>query len=312
MRVLVTGGTGFVGANLIHRLVKEGHTVVTNGSKDEQQLPPVRIYFPADFTQINWSQQGKFDAVFHQAAITDPQHKYCPEVFRVNVDASMTLFKAVVANGCKRIVYASSTAVYGNAKVPFKEDSELKPLAYYGESKRCLDGLAMAFAREHSDVIIVGLRYSNVYGPRENHKKNLASMVYQLARQMKECNPKLFKWGHHRRDFVYVNDVVEANLLAAQAKESCVVNCGTGTAVSFNEIVHFLNKTIGTNRKPEYVDNPFEKTYQEHTVCDMTLAREKIQFVPKYSVEEGIKKYYETGWLMKQHEFPNDTQRGIS
>ena len=300
MRVLITGGTGFVGANLVAKLVKGGHDVVTNGCNDEQKIAPVRIFFPNDFTSINWSAQGNFDVVFHQAAINDTQFNDCPEMFRVNVDASTDLFRAVINNGCKRIVYASSTAVYGNAKVPFKEDGELKPLTYYAKSKQTLDEIAMGISRQHPGVVIVGLRYCNIYGPRENHKGQRASMIYQLAQQMLAGNPKLFEWGHHRRDFIYVDDVVEANLLAAQAKESCVVNCGTGTAVSFNEIVHFLNKTLGTDRKPEYISNPFEKTYQCHTVCNMSFAKEKIGFVPKYSVEEGIKKYDETGWLRRQ------------
>ncbi|MBI4142114.1 NAD-dependent epimerase/dehydratase family protein [Candidatus Woesearchaeota archaeon] len=298
MRILITGGTGFVGSNLVAMLARN-NDVVTNGRKDEQQILPVRIYFQADFTQIDWSKQGTFDVVFHQAAINDTQFKDCPEMFRVNVDASMSLFRAVIANGCKRIVYASSTAVYGKGQVPFKEDVWPKPLTYYGESKRTLDELAMALAREHTDVTIVGLRYCNIYGPRENHKQKRASMIYQLAQQMLTGNPKLFEWGHHRRDFIYIDDVVEANLLAMQAKESCVVNCGTGKAVSFNEIVHFLNRTLGTNRKQEYIKNHFEKTYQEHTVCDMNLAKEKLGFLPKYSVEEGIKKYYESGWLKR-------------
>jgi len=122
-------------------------------------------------------------------------------------------------------------------------------------------------------------------------------MILQLAQQMRKGNPTLFKHGEQKRDFVYVKDVVAANLLAAKATESCIINCGSGRATSFNDIVAILNNVLATSRKPEYIDNPYKEFYQNFTECDMTKAKEKIGFVPEYSIEQGIKDYFESGML---------------
>jgi ADP-L-glycero-D-manno-heptose 6-epimerase len=123
-------------------------------------------------------------------------------------------------------------------------------------------------------------------------------MVWQLARQMKEGNPRIFKHGEQRRDYIYVDDVVRANLLAAQAKQSCVVNCGFGGAISFNDLIGLLNEALGTRRVPEYIDNPYADQYQSHTECDMTLAKEKLGFVPKFDIRSGLAAYLQSGFLL--------------
>lgn len=252
----------------------------------------------AAFHGIDWDKIGKLDVLFHQAAINDTRHGDREEVIRANVDASIELFNHVVKNGCKRIVYASSTAVYGNTPAPHKEDGPFDFINHYAESKYLLDQFAMQFAKEHQEVRIVGLRYCNVYGPRENHKGTRSSMIYQLAQQMKVGNPKLFKYGEQKRDYIYVKDVVRANLLAAEAEESGIFNCGFGKATTFNEIFNILNKKMNMGRVVEYIDNPYGDKYQSYTECDMTKAKEKLGFVAEYDIERGIADYYESGFLV--------------
>ncbi len=300
MRCLVTGGTGFVGSNLMLKLIEEEHDVVITGSDNEQKLPGFngKILRPS-FVGIDWDELGRVDIVFHQAAITDTLVNDEKEMLRANLYSSQELFRKSVENGCKKIVYASSTAVYGDAPAPYKENGAMNPLNPYGKSKKLLDEFAMKFAEENPDVNIVGLRYCNVYGPRENHKGKMASMIYQLAHQMAKGNPRIFKWGEQKRDYIYVKDVITANLLASKAKESCIVNCGYGKATAFNKLIEILNSATGLNKKPEYIDNPYAGRYQNFTECDMSLAKEKIGFVPKYDPVSGIKDYYESGWLLK-------------
>ena len=298
MRVLVTGGTGFIGSNLVMRLLRDGHDVVITGCDAEQKIPGFRgkILQPG-LLGIDWDALGKIDLLFHQAAINDTTLLDEREMLRANVDAAGELFRRAAAAGCRGIVYASSTAVYGDGAAPYQEDQPLRPLNPYALSKMRLEEFATSFAREHPQITVVGLRYCNVYGPRENHKGSRASMIYQLAQQMQRGNPRLFRHGEQKRDYLYVEDVVRANLLAAEAKESCIINCGYGAAVTFNQLVAELNRVLGFSRRPEYIENPYADRYQSHTECDMTFARAKLGFVPEFDLRRGLDAYCRSGFL---------------
>jgi ADP-L-glycero-D-manno-heptose 6-epimerase len=298
MRALVTGGTGFIGSNLVIRLLQDGHDVVMTGHDAEQKIPGFRgKMLQPGLLGIDWGAIGPVDVLFHQAAINDTTLLDRQEMLRANLDASKALFERVVNSGCRHIVYASSTAVYGDAPAPYRESGPLHPLNPYAESKLALERWAVEFARAHPEVTLVGLRYCNVYGPRENHKGPRASMIYQLAQQMNKGNPRLFRHGEQQRDYIYVADVVHANLLAAQAAESYVVNCGYGRAVTFNDLVAELNRVMGLHRTPEYIDNPYADRYQSHTECDMTLAKERLGFSPQYDLSKGLDEYLRSGFL---------------
>ena len=297
MRVLVTGGTGFIGSNIALELIRQGHEVLITGTDAEQKVAGVSKYLQSSFIGLDWDSLGKLDVVYHQAAINDTTNLDKKEMFRANYESSVELFRRAVKNGCKKIVYASSTAVYGDVEPPYQEDGAVHPLNPYAESKLELDKFAVSFAKEHPDIVIVGLRYCNVYGPRENHKGKRATMIYQLAHQMLKGNPTIFRDGEQKRDYIYVKDVVKANILASQAKKSCIVNCGSEKATTFNEIIRILNKVLGVHREPYYIDNPYGSRYQNYTLCDMSLAKAKIGFVPDYDIVKGIEDYYKGGFL---------------
>jgi ADP-L-glycero-D-manno-heptose 6-epimerase len=299
MKALVTGGTGFIGSNIALELMKQGYEVIITGNDTEQKLPGFKgkILHPS-FIGIDWDAIGHVDVLFHEAAINDTQFMDRKEMLRANFESSKKLFDHVIEHGCKHIVFATSTATYGNEPAPYIEGKTKQiPFNPYSESKIEMEKYAMELAKKHSDVVLVGLRYCNVYGPRENHKGKRSTMIYQLAQQMKTGNPRIFSMGEQKRDYIYVKDAVRANLLAAKAKESCIVNCGSGKATTFNDIIKELNKVMKLNRKPEYIDNPYGKNYQSYTECDMTLAKKNIGFVPEYSFEQGLKDYFESGFL---------------
>ncbi len=297
-RVLITGGTGFIGSNLALELQRQGMEVMVTGNEAEQKLPGIRCFTPT-FFGVDHRRIGKIDYLFHQAALNDTTNLDHDEMRFANYGASKDLFKWAIENGCKRIVYASSTAVYGDVPAPYRELGPVNPLNPYGKSKLDIDEFVRKVVSKHPDVRIVGLRYCNVYGPRESHKGHRASMVYQLAQQMVRGPPRIFEWGDQKRDFIYVADVVRANIMAAKADSSCIVNCGSGQAYTFNEIIGCLNGVLGTDHKPVYIKNPYENFYQNHTECDMSLAKEKIGFVPKYDIKGGIRAYYDSGFLVK-------------
>ena len=298
MRALVTGGTGFIGSNLTEELVKLGYEVVITGFDNELKIDNFNGKFiTGDLSEINFDKIGYVDVVFHQAANNDTTLLDRNKMFMDNLDSSKRLFDWAIKNDCKNIVYASSTAIYGNVEAPFKEDGIKNPLNPYAESKLLLDNYVQQLIKKQ-EINIVGLRYCNVYGKGEGYKGKRSTMIYQLVQQMIKGNPRLFKFGEQKRDYIYVKDVVKANLLASKSRESCIINCGSGRDYSFNYIVDVLNRILNLDRKPEYIDNPYIGRYQDHTLCDMSLAKEKINFISEYDLDKGIEDYYNSGELI--------------
>jgi ADP-L-glycero-D-manno-heptose 6-epimerase len=158
-----------------------------------------------------------------------------------------------------------------------------------------MDNVAMRAARETPAWILVGLRYFNVYGPRETHKGVPASMFFHLSKQMKAGQrPRIFKQGEQRRDFVYVKDVVEGSIRALDARTSGVYNLGSGQARSFNDLVGILNKSLSTDFEPDYIENPHAH-YQNFTQADLTKVRGALGYEPQFSLEKGVADYMR--WL---------------
>jgi len=300
MRVLVTGGTGFIGSNLARELSGKGHQVLVTGLENNSLTHPQITNLGKSFHDLSWNKIGNLDILFHQAANNDTTSEDKEEMFKVNFEWPQKLFQKAVENGCRRIVYASSTAIYGNISAPYKEDGPVDPLNVYAESKLAFDEFATGFAKKNPKVIVVGLRYCNIYGPGENKKGKRATMIYQLAQEMKKGDPYLFKYGEQKRDYLYVKDVVRANLLATEARKSCIVNCGYGEATTFNRLVEILNSVLALGRTPQYIDNPYKKQYQNHTECDMSLAKKEIGFIPEFNILKGIEDYFKSGFLTQE------------
>ena len=195
-----------------------------------------------------------------------------------------------------RVVWASSCSVYGRGAAPNKETDPYDPLNVYAFTKVQGERLARRYESRLKKPVI-GLRYSNVYGPGEAHKGKLASMIHQLAKGMRAgTRPRIFTAGQQRRDFVFIDDVVNANLKAIEATESGVYNCGAGQSWTFNDVVAELNRVLGTKLEPDYFENPYGFT-QDHTECDMTLSKSKLGHTPKFDLRSGIEAYAASGTL---------------
>ena len=295
-KYLVTGGAGFIGSNIAKTLEAQGHEVTVLddfsknghfknliGFKGDVITADLFEYMPTDMY---------FDAIFHEAAITDTTVMDQKAMMEQNVEAFKNLLNFAAENEIKKVIYASSAATYGNGPVPNVETQPTHPENVYGFSKVIMDNVARQFAEDNNDMTIIGLRYFNVYGPGEYYKGKMASMVYQLYNQMKAGKrPRVFKYGEQQRDFVYVKDIVKINLCALNnGKETGVYNAATGIPRDYNAIIACLNKELGTNLEPEYIDNPYP-FFQLKTQADMTLAKEKLGYEPDYSLEAGIADY---------------------
>jgi ADP-L-glycero-D-manno-heptose 6-epimerase len=301
--ILVTGGAGFIGSNLVltlqERMPDARLTVIDDfRSGDFKNLAGYKGDLVAqNLATLDWQRQfgdEKFDAIFHLASITDTTvHDQFVQVHD-NVESFRRLLNFAKPDKT-RIVYASSAATYGAASTASVETNGAAPANVYAFSKAIMDNLANRAASESNDWIIVGLRYFNVYGPREAHKGVPASMVYHLSRQMKAGQrPRIFKEGEQQRDFVYVKDIVEGSIGALEAKRSGIYNLGTGRARSFNELVDVLNRSLGTDLKPDYIENPHAH-YQNFTQADLTRVRSDLGYEPKYPLETGVADYMK--WL---------------
>lgn len=286
MKILLTGSSGFIGKHILAELLVQQRSV--------QMIPD-------PFRNVLFLDPGPF-VLIHQAANTDPQDKDRDGMLRVNWSDAIKLFELAIEAGCKKIVYASSAAVYGKGERVQTETDPMRPLTPYAESKALLDVSAGVLSRR-TGVPIVGLRYSNVFGPGENHKGKSASVVFQLVQQMKAGQrPKLFEHGEQRRDWVSVHDVVQANLLALECDQSGVFNVGSGRALTFNSVVKTINRVVYENKlladliidpelelKPEYIPNPYAGTYQDLTQLNLTKSETFLKYEPKIDLKGGIR-----------------------
>lgn len=297
-KILITGGAGFIGSNLALSLQQKypdnEYIVIDNfRSGNYNNLLSFRgDVIAEDVSQIDFRKYfSKVDIIFHQAAITDTTITDQKEILYQNVEGFKNVLQFAIKSKA-RLIYASSASIYGQTSPPMKVGQNEQPSNIYGFSKLIIDNIARKHFRTYKENVIIGLRYFNVYGPGEQYKGKMASMVWQLYQQMKAGRrPRIFKFGEQKRDQVYIKDVIQANLLALKAKQNVIVNVGSGKATSFNDIIDALNKVLAANYKPIYFDNPYSY-YQNYTEADLTEAKKNLNYKPEYSIKTGSQDYF--------------------
>jgi len=232
----------------------------------------------------------KFDYIFHQAAISDTTVQEQDLMMKTNVNAYEDLLKIAIKHGAN-MIYASSAATYGDSD-RFEVGYE-QPNNAYGFSKVMMDNITTKYIQKGVDISIVGLKYFNVYGPREFFKNSTSSMVVQFGHQiLKGLTPKLFEGSDKiLRDFIYIDDIIQANIKACSPKKSGIYNVGTGKARSFEDIVNILQKELEIDNGKNYIPNPFVGSYQFFTQANIQSTQENLGYEPQYEMEEGIQAY---------------------
>ena len=309
--ILITGGAGFIGSNLAFYFQDNypnsqiivfdcfrNDEVFSNGNPLSYGHYKNLIGFKGDVICGNINNKNdlillnnyKFDYIFHQAAISDTRVYDQEIVIRTNVNSFYDLLE-IAKKDHAVLVYASSAATYGNLPSPQTVGKEA-PENPYGFSKLLMDQIAYRYVNENPDMTIVGLRFFNVYGPKEVYKAKTSSMVIQLGHQILDGKaPRLFKGSDQiLRDFIYIEDVIQANIKACNPKNNGTYNVGTSISRSFQDIADILQKELDTNLNTEYFANPF-KGYQLNTQADITSTKANLSFEPNFSLEEGIKTY---------------------
>jgi len=306
MRFLVTGGAGFIGSNIVEELLKQGHSVrvIDNFSTGKRENLPVPLgkefnsdieFFEGDIRSYHIVRQAVngIEVILHQAALPSVPRSINDPITtnEVNVMGTLNILDAAKDAGVKRIVYASSSSVYGdNPVLPKKEDMLPNPLSPYAVSKLTGEKYCQVFSKLYGIETVV-LRYFNVFGPRQDPNSQYSAVIPKFIKLMSNNRrPTIYGDGTQSRDFTYVSNVVEGNILAAtkEIDTPIAMNCATHGQVTINELVEKINKLIGKSIEPIY-EKPRSGDIK-HSFADINLIGKYLNFIPFVNFVEGLSK----------------------
>lgn len=297
MRILITGGAGFLGASLANRLVDEGHTVLALDdltAGDPRRLAAEVLLTRGDVRDVPklWTLLQGVDCVYHLAArVRVPESIHYPSEYNeVNVGGTVALMQAMRDTGVHRVVLASSGALYGEQEhQPIHERQTPHPNSPYGVSKIAAEYYVATLGTLY-DIETVSLRIFNTYGPGQDLPPSYPPVIPQALRQAQTGGSiVIFGNGSQTRDFVFVDDVVEALVLAALVRSAnrAVINIGSGQEVSISELARHVVRA--TDKRASILYNPTVPEGVSRLVADVRLARELLGWVPRTSLEEGLR-----------------------
>jgi nucleoside-diphosphate-sugar epimerase len=304
MRYVVTGGAGFIGSNTVDELVKRGHSVVVlddlSGGREEN-LAEIRnkiTFIKGSITDIETVRKAMHEAeyVLHLAARTSvPRSVKDPiESNRINIDGTLNVLVAARDAKVKRVVFAASSSAYGETPtLPKVETMRPMPISPYGITKFVGELYLQVFGRCYG-LENVALRYFNVFGPRQDPSSPYSGVLAKFCTAyLEEGQPVIFGDGEQTRDFTYVENAVQANLLAFEAPNASgrVFNVGVGGRVSLNEVTEVLAKISGN--KLEVKHEPAREGDIRDSQADITQAREVLGYDPRVDFEEGLRRTLE-------------------
>ena len=297
MRALVTGGAGFIGSHIVDRLLEEGWDVRVLDNLytgDINNVNPKAEFIQGDIRDIATclTVMQDVEVVFHQAAIPAvPRSIRMPVMTNsVNVDGTLQVLDVAHKVGVRRVVYASSSSVYGDtAKLPKVENMPALPLSPYAVQKLAGEGYCSVFHKVYG-LETVALRYFNVFGPRQNPNTDYAAVIPKFIRHAKlGTEPTIEGDGNNTRDFTYVQNVVDANLLAASADDAVgrVINVGAGTQTSITMLWYMIKDLVGTDVNS--VPGPPRPGDVKDSLAGMHVAYALLGYCPKVALKEGLK-----------------------
>ena len=301
MRILVTGGAGFIGSNVADRFVELGHEVAVFddlSSGFREFVPAKARFFQGDLADAAAVERcvAEFepDVVDHHAAQIDVRKSVSDPVWdaRVNILGSIGLLQACTRHRVRKVVYASTGgALYGEGRqLPATEDHPVNPEAPYGASKHTVEHYLYLWKLLHGLDYTV-LRYPNVYGPRQNPHGEAGVNAIFIGLMLEGRRPRIFGDGNAVRDYLYVSDVVDANVLALENASGEMANLGTGVGTSVNDIVRELNAILST--KLDAIHDPPRPGEVQRIYLDASRAKRVLGWTPKVTFSEGLRRTVE-------------------
>ncbi len=295
MRALVTGGAGFIGSHLVDALLSAGHgvTVVDNLTRGKRE----QVNQGAELVELDVTDprlvevvgSHRPDVVFHQAAQIDVRHSVADPVADAdaNVVGTVNLLHACAEHGVRRVVFASSGgAIYGDTDdIPTRESHAADPASPYGTSKLCAEAYGQMFQRMRG-LEFVALRYANVYGPRQDPHGEAGVVAIFALRMLRGDTPTINGDGLQTRDYVYVDDVVAANLRAVDTPAPAAFNVGTGTETDVNGVFQRVARACGVELEPQH--GPPKPGEQRRSCLDVSRAVDALGWSPQTSLDDGL------------------------
>ncbi len=304
-KFLVTGGAGFIGSNIVEELIKKGHAVrvLDNFSTGKREnLKPFADdieVIEGDIRSYHLVLQATkgINTIYHEAALPSVQRSIDDPITssEVNVSGTLNILEAARENGVEKIVFASSSSVYGdNPELPKNEDMKANPLSPYAVSKLASEKYCAVFSKIYG-LQTVSLRYFNVFGKRQDPNSQYSAVIpLFITKIAKNERPIIYGDGEQSRDFTHIENVVYANMLASEniSEHGLAMNCACHDRITLNQLVKEINTLIGKSIEPIYA-NPRSGDIR-HSFADISLAEKKLGYVPKVSFIEGLKKTIES------------------
>ncbi len=300
MKVLVTGGAGFIGSHLVDRLVQEGHEVIivdNLATGKRRNINRSARFYKLDIQ--SWRLERVFrnerpNVVMHLAAQMDVRKSVEDPMFdaQVNILGTLNVLQQAVRHGVRKVVFSSSGgAIYGEQEMyPAPESHVTNPLSPYGLSKLCGEHY-LSYYQRISGLQVVSLRYANVYGPRQDPEGEAGVVAIFIQKLLNNEQAVINGNGRQTRDFVFVEDVVEANLAMMGQETQGTYNVGTGVETSINDLFRILVQHTGSTCNE--VHGPAKKGEQARSVIDSSKLRHELSWEPKTNLSEGLKKTVE-------------------
>ena len=297
MNILVTGGAGFIGSHIVDRYIAEGHNVyvVDNLSTGfEKNINTKAKFFQLDIYKDSFDKlfdKNNIDVICHHAAQIDVRKSVEDPKFdaQINIEGSLNLFQSAVNYGVKKIIFASTGgAIYGEQEqFPADENHPTKPLSPYAISKLAVEKYLYFYKKSHGIDYVI-LRYANVYGPRQNPHGEAGVVSIFCEKILGNKQPVINGNGKQTRDYVFVDDIVNASVLALGLKTSELINIGTAVETDVNYLFDFINRFFGSKFKEVHAEPKMGE--QMRSVIDYKKAKELLKWKPDYNIEEGLKK----------------------
>lgn len=299
LNIIVTGGAGFIGSNLVDRLIEEGHKVIVIDNlitgKKENVNREAKFYKMdiCDEKIRDIFKNEKINVVCHNAAQIDVQKSINNPIFDgdVNILGTINILEACKEANVKKIIYSSTAAAYGEPEyLGIDENHPINPISFYGISKYTPEQYIKIYSKLYNIDYTI-LRYSNVYGIRQDPKGEGGVIAIFMDKLFKGESPIIFGDGTATRDFIYVEDIVEANIKALHKGSKEVFNIGTGKATSINELFYLMKKIMDIDIEVEYGQE--RKGDIKHSYFNISKAKEKLGWTPRFELEEGLYKTIE-------------------